>query len=252
MRGNLLKKKLDAGGTVVGICVSSRDPVVANSLSKIGFDFIVFDLEHAPITRADLPTLLMAVEASETEPIVRVPWNDLVIMKQVLDLGVYNLIVPMVNDAQAARDAVAAIKYPPWGIRGCGPWRAGGYGAYYPEYFERANDETAVFVQIEHIDAVNGIDGILSVKGVTGTFVGPLDLSASMGNLPNTQHPDGIEAMERVLEACKQKGAIYGMATGTAEIAKEWRAKGAQLVTVGSDVSFARNGAIAAFEAMQG
>jgi len=212
-------------------------------MSKVGFDFIIFDMEHSPIDLWMIPELMIAIEASDTDAIVRVPWNDFVTIKRVLDMGVYNIIVPMVNTPAAARQAVAATRYPPEGIRGCGPWRAGGYGSYTAEYVRNANGEIGLFVQIEHIDAVRAVDQILSVEGITGTFVGPADLSASMGRILDTTHPEEIRAMEAVLEACKSKGLVYGMATGSVETAKEWLSKGAGLVTLGSDLGLALRGA---------
>ncbi len=243
MRRNLLKPKWESGQPVIGTVVNIPNPIIANAMSKVGFDFIVFDMEHSPVDLWMIPELMIALEASDTEAVVRVPWNDFVTIKRVLDMGVYNIIVPMINTPAAARQAVAATRYPPEGIRGCGPWRAGGHGSYTAEYVKSANDEIGLFIQIEHIDAVNAVDQILSVKGVTGTYVGPADMSASMGRILDTTHPDQIKAMEKVLESCKSKGLVYGMATGTVETTKDWLAKGAGLVTLGSNLGFALSGA---------
>ena len=251
MRGNLLKPKWESGQPVIGMGVSIPNPVLVNAVSKVGYDFIIFDMEHSQIDLWMIPNLMIAIEASDTEAIVRVPWNDFVTIKRVLDMGVYNLIVPMINTPAAARQAVAATRYPPEGIRGCGPWRASGYGSYTAEYVRAANDEIGLFIQIEHIDAVNSVDQILSVEGVTGTYVGPADMSASMGRILETTHPDQIKAMEKVLESCKSKGRVYGMATGGVETSKEWLSKGAGLVTLGGDLGFALNGARNALSQMK-
>ena len=250
MRENLLRRKLAQGDPVVGIGVALPDPILTNALSKVGFDFILFDLEHSALERGDLPGLMNAIEASDTEAVVRVPWNDFVIIKRVLDVGVYNIVVPMIADADAAQRAVAATRYPPQGIRGCGPWRAAGYGTCVSEYLDRANDQMGVFIQIEHINAIARIEEIMAVEGVTGTYFGPADFGFSIGKVQDRWNPESVRAMEKVLATCQRNGQAFGLATGTPEKSKEWLGKGAKFVTVGSDLGFAVAGARAAFAAM--
>ena len=251
MRENLLRRKLDQGKPVVGIGVALPDPILTNALSKVGFDFILFDMEHGALERGDLAGLLNAIEASDTEAVVRVPWNDFVTIKRVLDVGVYNIVVPMVGDADAARRAVAAKRYPPQGIRGCGPWRASGYGVRVGEYLERANDQMGVIIQIEHIDAMERIEEIMGVEGVTGTYFGPADFGFSIGEIEDRFNPRSVAAMEKVLATCQKNGQAFGLATGTVENAQTWLAKGAKFVTVGSDMGFSTGGARSAFAEMK-
>ncbi len=250
MRTNRIKEKFRNGQAVVGIEIGIPNPILVNALSKVGFDFMMLDMEHTSIDRAVLPSLIIALEASETEAIVRVPWNDFVIVKQVLDSGVYNVIFPMINSAEEARQAVAATRYPPDGIRGSGPWLSSGYYAYPAEYMKRANDEVGVFVQIEHQKAVDNMEEILSVEGVDGTFCGPSDLSFSLGKFPGEAVEEVRERFERVLEVCQKHNVAFGLASGDPDNANFWLERGAKLVTLGGDMGFALDGARKALEAV--
>ena len=251
MRTNRIKEKFRGGQAVVGIEIGIPDPILVNALSKVGFDFMMLDMEHTSIDRAVLPSLIIALEASETEAIVRVPWNDFVIVKQVLDSGVYNVIFPMINSAEEARQAVAATRYPPNGIRGSGPWLSSGYYAYPAEYMKRANAEVGVFVQIEHQKAVDDIEEILSVEGVDGTFCGPSDLSFSLGKFPWEAVEEVRERFERVLAVCQKNNVAFGLASGDPDNANFWLERGAKLVTGGTDLRFALEGARKALEAVE-
>ncbi len=252
MRTNRIKEKFRRGQAVAGIGLSVPNPILANALSKVGFDFMLFDMEHSSVDRAVLPSLMIAIEASETEAIVRVPWNDFVIVKQVLDSGVYNIIFPMINSAEEARQAVAATRYPPDGIRGSGPWLSSGYGAYTAEYMKRSNDEVGVFIQIEQQKAVDNMEEILSVEGVYGTFCGPSDLSFSLGKFPGEAVGEVTERFEKIMEVCQKNNVAFGLSTSGPDDAKSWLNKGAKLVTLGGDMGFALDGARKALDTVRG
>lgn len=231
---NRLKEKFSRGEVAFGLGVTIPDPTLVYTLSQVGYDFFFLDMEHGPVGLWNLPMFLVALKASETEAVVRVPWNDFVMVKQVLDLGVYNLVFPMINDAEAARRAVEATRYPPDGIRGCGPWMAA-LDVGCAEYISRANEEIGVFVQIERVQAAERIEEILSVEGVTGTYCGPSDMSLSLGMLPDPDHPDIVSRFEKVMDVCREHGKVGGIAAGTPSRARFWVGRGARLVVVGSD-----------------
>ena len=173
---NLLKEKLKKGQPVIGTFVSLGHPDVTESLSRLGFDFLILDGEHAPMGLETMQMMMQAMNGSNCTPVVRPQWNDMVIIKRVLDIGAHGVLVPWVNAKEEAEYAVRACKYPPEGLRGCGPRRA---ALFDPDYLKTANDEVLVVVQIETREAVRNIDDILSVKGIDACYIGPFDLSMS-------------------------------------------------------------------------
>jgi 4-hydroxy-2-oxoheptanedioate aldolase len=230
-----LKTRLAAGQCVVGAWLSLADPACAEALSRQGFDFLVIDGEHAPFSPESLRALLMAATGSPTDVIVRVPVNDLVPIKMALDLGAAGIVVPMVNSAEQARRAVSAARYPPAGARGIGPWRASTYYQHMMDYVMAANDLISLIIQIEHTDALAALDDILAVPGYDAVLIGPADLTASLGLLPDTAHPHVQAAIHRIAAACRAAGMPFG-ADGPHNVAL--RAHGATFFTVGMDVSF--------------
>jgi 2-dehydro-3-deoxyglucarate aldolase/4-hydroxy-2-oxoheptanedioate aldolase len=179
----------------------------------------------------------MATKGSDTTPLVRVSWNDPVIIKPVLDIGAAGVIVPLIRTAEDARRAVAACRYPPEGIRGYGPRRPSNYARQGgPAFCQAANDTMIVIVQIEHIDAVNSLDEILAVQGLTGIVVGPNDLSGSMGHMGEPRHPAVLQAIETVIAKARQSGIYVGIAVGDdPDVLIEWVDKGMQFVLMGCD-----------------
>jgi len=177
--------------------------------------------------------------SSKTTPIVRVWWNDIVAIKRALDVGAYGVLVPWVNNREEAELAVKATRYAPDGLRGCGPRRA---AMFDPDYFETANEEIAVIVQIETREAVANIEDICSVEGVDATYIGPADLSASHGHLGDMSHPEVQEAIDRVYNATKAAGLAAGVHQGSGSTIKKRMEKGYNLVTVGNDLIYMRMG----------
>ena len=195
-----LKRRLRDGATALGAWLSIADPAVAEIMAGAGFDYILIDTEHAPWSLESLQTTLLAFRGMPTVPIVRVPWNDQVHVKQALDVGADGVLAPMVRSAAEARALVAAAKYPPDGIRGFGPRRASDYGRNIDAYVTGANAATIVIPQIEDVGAAEAIDEILAVPGVDALCIGPNDLSGSAGVLRQHDHPVVRGAIDRILK----------------------------------------------------
>jgi len=236
---NELKRRLKAGERTLGLWMSIESPIVSELLSGLGFDWFVFDLEHSPLDVYTAQTLMQAMR-EETTPIIRVAWNDPVLIKLALDVGTYGVVIPWVNNREEARRAVEACKYPPEGIRGCGPRRS---ALFDPEYFETANDEILVIAQIETREAVENIEEIASVDGIDVFFIGPYDLSASYGYLGRLEAPPVQRAIERVLEVAKEAGVAPGIYGGGGKTPRERYDEGFQFIALGDDLDLLRHGA---------
>jgi 4-hydroxy-2-oxoheptanedioate aldolase len=241
-RSMRLKERFHRDEVTVGAWLSMTSSQVAEIMTGTGFDWLLIDMEHAPFTLDSLETILMAFNGRETVPIVRVPWNDRVIIKQVLDLGAEGILIPYVCSVEEARQAVAACKYPPEGIRGFGPRRASDYYREVDEYVRTANEGVIVFVQIEHIQAVESVQQILAVPGIDGVFLGPQDLSASLRLLGHPDHPRVLEAIERVIAEARRTGIPAGIPRDVDAVDDqlEWVSRGCRLVIAGEDHSFLR------------
>jgi len=222
---------------LVGPLVTLADPAVSEAFALAGCDWLWLDLEHAPLSLADLQQHVRAV-TGRAGTLVRVPWNDPVAIKQVLDLGGDGVIVPQVRSADEARAAVAAAKYPPEGIRSVGIARAQRYGMTLNEYVQSANASVAVVLQLEHVDALPHVADILAVPGVDAVIAGPYDLSASMGRPGQITHPDVAAAVTGIAEACARHGMPWGAFAPDAASAKGVIARGATLVAVGTDAMY--------------
>jgi 2-keto-3-deoxy-L-rhamnonate aldolase RhmA len=247
-----LKKRLRAGTLTFGAWLSFSDMAVAEIMAGVGFDWVLVDTEHAPFTMEGLARVLLAFDKWPTVPIVRVPWNDPVIIKQVLDLGAGGILIPYVCSEEEARKAVAACKYPREGIRGFGPRRASDYYRSTDEYIRLANEALIVAIQIEHIDGVRAVAQILEVPGVDVVLLGPMDLSASLGLLGELQHPDVDQAIEDVIAAARRARLPVGIPVDAPpDVVSHWVSKGSQFVIVGEDHSLLRRAAEQALSQFQ-
>jgi 2-keto-3-deoxy-L-rhamnonate aldolase RhmA len=220
-------------------------PEVAELFALAGFDWLWIDLEHTPLSLAQAQQLIQAA-GGRVGTVVRVPWNDPVHVKRALDLGCDGVIVPQVRTADEARQAVAAAKYPPEGIRSVGIARAQQYGMTLPEYVRTANERVAVIIQIEHIDAIPHTRDILAVPGIDGVVLGPYDLSASMGMPGQIAHPEVTAVLADLASACNERQMPWGAFAPDAAAAKVHLARGATLLTVGTDTMYLWRGAKAA------
>jgi 2-keto-3-deoxy-L-rhamnonate aldolase RhmA len=206
-----IKQKFANGETSIGSWMSMGHVSIAEILASAGYDWVVVETEHTAIDVSEVLRLLIAIEGRGTVPLVRLAWNDPIQAKAVMDSGAAGVIVPMVNSKEEAELAVKSVKYPPDGFRGVGLARAQGYGPDFDEYMGRANQDGLLMLQIEHIDAVNNIDEILSVQGIDGTYIGPYDLSCSMGLPGKLDHPDVEAAKAKVLAATRARGLAPGI-----------------------------------------
>ena len=227
-----------AGRPLAGMWVCSGSPLVAEICAGAGLDWLLIDAEHSPNGLESILAQLQAVHGYPVHPVVRPPVNDTVVIKQYLDLGVQNLLVPMVNSAAEAEAAVAATRYPPHGVRGVGSAlaRAARWNRI-PDYLARASETVSVTVQIESVAAVAAVEEILAVDGVDAIFLGPSDLAASMGLLGQQEHPRVRAAVEHCLAAATAAGKPAGVNAFNPETARAYLAAGAAFVLVGADVA---------------
>ena len=237
-----IKQKLRSGQVSLGSWMSMAHPSIAEILASAGYEWVVVETEHTAIDNSEVLRLIMAIERGGAVPLVRLAWNDPIQCKAVLDSGAAGVIVPMVNTKEEAELAVKSAKYPPLGFRGVGLARAQGYGSRFSEYVSTANDKTLVIVQIEHETAVENIDAILDVPGIDGTFIGPYDLSMSMGLAGQLDHPNVVAARNRVLAATRARGLAAGIHLVHPDRAEtEIRAyvtAGYQFIALGTDILF--------------
>ena len=236
MNGKLLKNKLEAKKPCVGSWVTFTDPAITEILCGAGYDFLVIDTEHAPLGVETVQLHLLATKGEDTVPIVRVLWSDLVYLKQVLDIGAPGVMIPMVHNKEEAEKVISFCLYPPEGIRGFGPRRAAGYDRRIPEYIEKANEEVLIILQIEHFETVENLEEILKVKGLSAIFIGPWDLSGSLGLLGEINHPRVREYVDIIIEKANNANIPVGIAASSkAEDVVGWFKKGVQFVTAGTD-----------------
>ena len=238
---NHFRRRLLEKQRLIGCWASLASPISTEVLGYAGFDWLLLDGEHAPNDFQTVLTQLLALKDSTSAAVVRPQWNDPVLLKRLLDLGVYNFLMPFIESAEQARAAVAATRYPPRGIRGIAvAQRSNRYG-YVQEYFERIDDNISVQVQIESRAGVEAVREIAAVDGVDGLFIGPSDLSASLGHFGNPRHPEVQAAMQRVLDAAQAHGKPVGILSGVEEETQRYLQLGMTCVAVGMDVVLLRN-----------
>jgi len=232
---NQLKRNLRAGKVQVGCWVSLGGVASAEICAGAGFDWILIDMEHSP---NDLPNVHQQLHAASAYPcpaVVRAPWNDTVMIKRLLDVGVQTLLLPNVQNEEEARRAVAAVRYPPHGIRGVTTNARSNRFGRVKNYFEHANEQVCLLLQVETRAAVGQIEKMAAIDGVDGLFVGPQDLAADYGHLGNPGHPEVKAAIAEVLERVKRSGKVPGLLNFNEAEAKDWISRGMQLLAVTSD-----------------
>jgi 4-hydroxy-2-oxoheptanedioate aldolase len=242
-RDALRNQKGKAGRPLAGMWVCSGSPLIAELCAGSGLDWLLVDAEHSPNGLESILAQLQAVRGYPVHAVVRPPVNDTVLIKQYLDLGVQNLLIPMVNSAEEASAAVAATRYPPHGVRGVGSAlaRAARWNRI-PDYLARASETISVTVQIETSTAVDAAEEILAVDGVDAIFLGPSDLAASMGVLGQQEHPDVRAAVEHCLKAAAAAGKPGGVNAFNPAVARSYLASGASFILVGADVALLARG----------
>jgi 2-dehydro-3-deoxyglucarate aldolase len=239
---NKFRQDIIARKRLIGCWCALGSPITTEVLGLAGFDWLLLDGEHAPNDVLSLIPQLMALKDSPSAPVVRPPWNDTVVIKRLLDAGFYNFLIPFVQSADDARNAVAATRYPPEGVRGVSvAQRSNRYGTV-KDYMKGINDNITVLVQIENRAGIEAIDAIAAVPGIDGLFIGPSDLAAGFGQLGNPNHPEVQAAMKRVLECAARHGKPVGILAPVEADARRYLDMGATFVAVGSDLGVFRAG----------
>jgi 2-dehydro-3-deoxyglucarate aldolase len=237
---NQFRQALLARRRLIGCWCSLANPVTTEVLGLAGFDWLLLDAEHAPNDVTTLIPQLLALKDSVSAPVVRPPWNDTVVIKRLLDAGFYNFLIPFVESAEEAHQAVAATRYPPAGVRGVSvAQRHNRYGTV-PDYLTAVNESIAVMVQIESARGLAAVDSIAAVDGVDGIFVGPSDLAAALGHLGNAAHPEVQQAIHHLFDRAQAHGKASGILAPVDADARRYLEWGADFVAVGSDLGLFR------------
>jgi 4-hydroxy-2-oxoheptanedioate aldolase len=247
MRANHVKRRLAAGEPSIGTWLSIPSPEAAEFLGRLPFDWLTVDAEHNPVDIRTLSQMFAAIGAGGTAPMVRIPWNTPETFKRVLDAGAWGIVVPMVNSREEAEQAVEATRYYPVGNRSVGGGRhALSFNTGGKTYYENANDNILLVLQIEHIDGVNNIEEIMSVPGFDATFIGPNDLAASMGlglgvSL-ESDIPELVDAIKTIRETAKKHGIAPGIHTSGPAGIKQRIEEGFQYCAMASEMKFMLEG----------
>ena len=233
------RRRMTAGEVLIGMGVTFSDPAVCELIAEAGYDFSWIDMEHGAIGIESAQAMVMAHRGTDTAPFIRVQWNDVNVIKPVLDLAPAGIIVPQVCSAAEAEAAVQACRYPPRGVRGYGPRRGTRYGGLaQPHFLERVTDEPIIAIQIEHNDAVANLDEILEVPGIDIYCLGLNDLSGSMGKLGQDQDPEVVEAVETVAAKVGASERVLGISTFySAETFARWMELGMRWLNLNVDFS---------------
>jgi len=240
---NPFKRALAARRPQIGLWSSLSSNYTVEVIAGAGFDWILLDTEHSPSDLENVLGQLQAAAPYATHPVVRVPWNDMVTFKRVLDIGAQSLLVPYVSNAEEARAAVSYTRYPPAGVRGvAGTTRATRFGRI-KDYAQRAHHELCVLVQVETQQALDNIEAICAVEGVDGVFIGPADLHASLGHAGEIANPKVKPLIDEAVRRIRKQGKAPGILTPNEADARHWLECGALFVAVGADVGILARGA---------
>jgi 4-hydroxy-2-oxoheptanedioate aldolase len=240
---NHFKRALKAGTSQIGLWCSLSSHYSIEMVAGAGFDWLLLDTEHSPNDLESVLTQLQAAAAYPPASVVRVPWNDMVAIKRVLDIGAQSLLIPYVQNPDEARAAVAATRYPPAGVRGvAGTTRATRFGRI-KDYAKRAHEELCVLVQVETQEALKHIEAIATIDGVDGIFIGPGDLHASMGYAGEVANPAVLPLIEDALRRIRRTGKAPGILVGDEQLAKRCIEAGSLFTAVGVDVAILVRGA---------
>jgi 4-hydroxy-2-oxoheptanedioate aldolase len=240
---NPFKRALRARHPQIGLWSSLASHLSVEVIAGAGYDWLLLDMEHAPNELPMVHSQLQALGGGTAHPIVRPPWNDMVVIKRLLDVGVQSLLIPYVQTQQEARNAVAYTRYPPLGVRGfaTGP-RANNYGRI-TDYVQTYADELCVLVQVETRQGLDNLEAIAGVDGVDGVFIGPADLAAALGHAGDLKHPQVQAAIEDAIRRLVAIGKPPGILTGDEQLARRYLELGCLFVAVGSDLALLARGA---------
>ena len=233
---NRFKRAIRDGKTQIGLWLALADPGCAELCAGAGFDWLLLDAEHGPNDLRTLLAQLQAVAPYASHPAVRLRVGDTHIIKQVLEIGAQTILIPMVESAEQAAALVAAVRYPPAGVRGVGAalGRSSRWNRM-PSYLKQADEEMCVLVQIETQAGVRNIKEIAATPGVDGVFIGPADLSASMGYLGNMMHPEVLSTIERLIGEIHAAGKAPGILMGDEKLVQRYLELGCKFIAVAAD-----------------
>ena len=225
---------------IVGTHVNLADLSISEQMGMLGFEFVWIEGEHSHLDKQTILSHIIACSAGNTASFVRIPWNDPVLAKPVLEMGPDGIVFPFIRTAAEAKAAVAACVYPPRGERGYGPKRAVRYGTQKAdEYIAGAEKSILKIMQIEHIDAVKNLAEIIKVEGVDTIVVGPNDLSGSVGLLGQTRHPQVMALCDQIAEICKTAGMPFGISMSyDKDNIADWIKRGVSWMAAGNDISY--------------
>ena len=241
---NRLKQALEARQTQYGLWLGLPDTTCAEICAGAGFDWLVVDTEHGPFDLTATLRHLQTIAAYDVTAVVRPVSDDRNLIKQLLDIGVQSLVVPMIESAQQAQELVRSVRYPPEGVRGLGTALArAARWQRIPEYLHQANRQICVLAQVETERAVQALPEILEVEGLDGVFVGPADLSASMGHVGNARHPEVTRVIREILRATRAAGKAAGILAFDLDHIRDYREHGANMIGVGADAILLTNSA---------
>lgn len=240
---NQFKQRLKSGEAQIGLWLGLASPYCAELAANAGFDWLLIDGEHAPNDLRSLLGQLQAVSPYSSQPVIRPVIGDTALIKQILDIGTQTLLVPMVESAEQARELLRAMHYPPNGVRGVGSAlaRASRWNTV-PGYLDKADEQMCLLVQIESLEGLANLDAIVKVDGVDGVFIGPADLSASMGHRGNPGHPEVQAVIEDAIIRIRQAGKAPGILSADEQLARRYIELGALFVAVGVDTTVLMRG----------
>jgi 4-hydroxy-2-oxoheptanedioate aldolase len=234
---NRFKHALAAGEQQIGLWCSLSSHYTAEVVAGAGYDWMLLDMEHAPNDLESVLTQLQAAAAYPTHPVVRVPWNDIVTIKRVLDLGAQTILIPMINTVEEARAAVSYCRYPPAGVRGVGGTTRATRFARIQQYPQKVERELCILLQVETEQALDQLEAIAGVDGVDGIFIGPADLHASLGHVGERHNPEVWARIEDAIRRIAACGKAPGFLTGHEGDAARILEVGGRFVAVGSDAA---------------
>jgi len=233
---NRFKRAIREGKPQIGLWLALADPGAAELCAGAGFDWLVLDAEHGPNDLRTVLAQLQAIAPYLSHPVVRLRVGDTHMIKQVLEIGAQSLLIPMVETAEQAAALVAAMQYPPAGVRGVGAALArSSRWNRMPQYLQQAGDEMCLLVQIETLRGVENVKAIASTPGVDGVFIGPSDLSASMGHIGNMTHPDVLATIERLMGEITAAGKAPGILMGDEKLVQRYIELGCKFIAVSAD-----------------
>jgi 4-hydroxy-2-oxoheptanedioate aldolase len=249
MSTNRLKSRLASGRKCLGVWTAGVSTIYSETLAAAGYDFLFIDHEHGPQGLMETIPHLQTLAATECPPVIRVPWNDAVYLKRLLDIGAESVMLPMIETAEQAKAAVAACRYPPRGFRGFGPLRALGTEPDIDAYGRTAHERLLLIAQIESEKAVANVDAIAAVEGIDALYIGPNDLSGTLGHFREWEHPSLQKAIDAAFAGIRRAGKPAGIVPYGRNTIASLFADGYSIIAASTELTLLRNGARAEVEA---